>query len=200
MLKVGLTGGIGSGKSTVARIFALLGVPVYIADLRAHRIMMSDASVQQQIIALLGSGAYLENGLPDRRFIASKVFADDTLLQGLNAIIHPAVRTDFAQWCAFQEAPYVIQEAAVLFESGGDALMDEIILVWAPEEERIRRVAERDGISRDDVFSRMRHQWPDQQKATRAQFVINNDGAHPLLRQVMDIHAALSALSVPDNL
>lgn len=192
MLKVGLTGGIGSGKSTVARIFELLGIPVFVADLRAHMLMTRDQLVKDRIISLLGPDSYDTSGRPDRKYISSKVFDNKKLLDGLNAIVHPAVRDDFESWCqSFTQHPYVIQEAAVLFESGGAALMEENILVWAPEAQRIDRVIARDHVSKSDVLARMHHQWSEDQKVYGSQFVIINDTTHSLIRQVLDIDAAL---------
>ena len=191
MLKVGLTGGIGSGKTTVGRIFQLLGVPLFIADLEAKEILASDPDVRTAVQALLGPQAYVE-GSPDRAWIASRVFDSPELLKGLNAIIHPAVRGRFDSWTAsYSTQPYVIQEAAILIESGGAALMDRNILVWAPEEIRITRVAARDGTPTEAVKKRMEHQMPDDAKVTSADFVIINDGAHPLIRQILEIHRAL---------
>lgn len=190
MLKVGLTGGIGSGKSTIGHLFHLLGVPVYIADLQAHRLMISNPDVQGAIIALLGEQAF-DQGLPDRKYIAGRVFHNNAILAQLNAIVHPAVRSDFTTWCTTQSVPYVIQEAAVLFESGGAGLMDELIMVWAPEAERIARVMRRDQVTDQDVRARMQHQWPDTDKVALAQFVVINDGAHSLIHQVSDLHSCL---------
>jgi dephospho-CoA kinase len=192
MLKVGLTGGIGSGKSTVGAIFRSLGIPLFIADLRAHALMMSDEGVKEKIRSLLGNKAFDNQDKPDRKYIASQVFHDRNLLRELNAIIHPAVRSDFDHWCqAFVTRPYVLQEAAVLFESGGAKLMDENIVVWAPEEIRMNRVVLRDHISEKEVRARMQHQWNDLERAAQAQFTVINDNVHSLIRQVKDIHMAL---------
>ncbi len=200
MLKVGLTGGIGSGKSTVGAIFKLLGVPIFIADLRAHALMIADEVVQEQLISLLGKKAYDSHGRPDRKFIASQVFNDQELLAALNGIIHPAVRNDFNQWCQdYLNHPYVMQEAAVLFESGGAALMDENIVVWAPEDIRMKRVSARDHISEQEVQARMQHQWSDLEKVSRAQFTIINDNTHSLIRQVQDLHILLCHIATLAN-
>lgn len=196
MLKVGLTGGIGSGKSTAAGIFSLLGVHVYHADSSVHALMAQDQSVQEQILVLLGNQSYDAFGKPDRKYIASRVFSDTDLLERLNAIVHPAVRADFERWCqAHRHQPYVIQEAAVLFESRGNSLMDEMILVWAPENLRIERVIQRDQVSPQEVRARMLHQWDDLQKTSKSQFILINDEDHSLIRQVVDIHRILLHLS-----
>ncbi|HLF63271.1 MAG TPA: dephospho-CoA kinase [Saprospiraceae bacterium] len=192
MLKVGLTGGIGSGKSTVASIFSLLGVPVYIADLRAHELMIRNQTIREKIIALLGVKAYDAHHLPDRKYIAAKVFEDKGLLENLNSIIHPVIRDDFESWCtSFSDRFYIIQEAAVLFESGGAALMNENILVWAPEDLRMKRVMARDRVAGAEVQARMQVQLADEDKAAQSQFLIINDNEHSLIRQVLDIDQAL---------
>jgi len=192
MLKVGLTGGIGSGKSTVAELFELLGVPVYYSDTRARELIHTDETVRKAIVGLLGPKSYDASGAPDRKFIARQVFGNQTLLHQLNQIVHPAVREDFAEWCTLNGgAPYILQEAAILFESGGAALLDAVILVWAPEQTRVSRVMRRDGSSEQEVLARMQHQMPDARKVELSQYWINNDGDHFLTRQVADIHAAL---------
>jgi dephospho-CoA kinase len=192
MLKVGLTGGIGSGKTTVARIFILLGIPVYSADHRGRELMTHDPAIRARVTALLGRDAYLEDGSLNRKEIAAKVFRDDTLLASLNAVVHPAIRRDFEIWNSqFRDTPYVVQEAAILIESGGAAQMDQTILVWAPEDVRIARVMTRDEVSEADVRARMLHQIDDPVKVAAAHFIVINDGRHPLLRQVLEVHQAL---------
>ena len=195
MLRVGLTGGIGSGKSTVGLIFKFFGIPVYIADVRAHGLMVNDPEVKAQIKALLGNASYAGDK-PDRKYIASQVFQNPELLAGLNAIIHPAVRQDFTDWCQiYHLKPFVLHEAAILFESGVSDEMDETIVVWAPEEMRVARVMARDQVTEDEVRGRMKHQWTDLEKITRAQFTVINDSAHSLIRQVKDLHDTLCYLA-----
>lgn len=192
MLKVGLTGGIGSGKSTVGNIFQFFGIPVYIADSRAHGLMVNDPAVKARIKELLGIESYNAGDLPDRKYIASKVFQNPDLLAGLNAIIHPAVREDFTSWCqTYHMKSYVLHEAAILFESGVAGEMDENIVVWAPEEVRIARVIARDHVAEEEVRSRMKYQWTDLEKISRAQFTVINDHGHSLIRQVKDLHETL---------
>ncbi len=194
MLKAGVTGNIGSGKTTVCRIFESMMVPVYYADERAKALMTEDEEVRRRIAELLGPGAYLPDGSLNRAWIAEQVFADEALLQKLNAIVHPAVHRDLQAWFRQQEAighPYAIEEAALLFESGGYKMLDKIIVVVAPEAERIRRVMARDGLSEAQVRARMEKQWPEASKAGMADFVIVNDGTQPLPAQVARIHRLL---------
>jgi dephospho-CoA kinase len=192
VLKVGLTGGIGSGKSTVASVFALLGVPVYFADQRAQYLIQNDTTVRAAIIDLLGTDAYSADGTLHRKMVADRVFGDATLLLKLNGIVHPAVRQDFAGWCQERsEEPYVIQEAAILIESGGASIMDALILVWAPEQVRVDRVVGRDGSTEEEVRVRIEHQMKDLDKVNQSNYVIINDGAHSILTQVREIHAAI---------
>jgi dephospho-CoA kinase len=192
VLKVGLTGGIGSGKSTVAQVFSLLGVPVYYADQRAQALIESDRNVREAIIDLLGPEAYDNSGTLNRKLVAEMVFANAGLLAGLNEIVHPAVRTDFIEWAnRYTGHPYVIQEAAILIESGGSAGMDAIILVWAPEELRLERVVERDGSSESEVRARMQHQMQDVDKVHKSHYVVINDGKHSIMDQITDIHTAI---------
>lgn len=187
---VGLTGGIGSGKSTVAGYFSALGVPVYNSDLRARDLMEQDAALRNGIVGLLGMDAYKGEAL-NRPYIASQVFAQKQLLNQLNALVHPAVREDFRQWTARQHAPYVIQEAAILIENGAYRDLDRLILVTAPKGERIKRVMKRDSITERDVLARMKNQWEDEEKISRADFVIHNTDLAATQQQVREIHSML---------
>lgn len=171
---VGLTGGIGSGKTTVAGFFRDFGVPVYIADSESRKIMETSTEVRKGIVALLGEKAYNKDKHPDRAYISSKVFKDEKLLEALNQIIHPKVRADFEAWAKKQESAYVLYEAAILFESGGNKACDYTILVTAPEETRIKRVVERDQTTPEKVKARMRNQWPEEKKRKLADFIIEN--------------------------
>lgn len=191
MLKVGITGGIGSGKTTVCRFFQALGVPVYHADDRAKFLMNHDEGLIARIRELLGPEAYREGKL-DRVYVADKVFRDPALLQQLNAIVHPAVFLDsIAFFEANKDQPYVLYEAAILFESGNHKAMDKVILVYAPEELRIQRTMDRDGSTRDAVLARMRQQLPEEEKRRLADLVIVNDGSQTLAEQVLTIHRQL---------
>ena len=194
MIRVGLTGGIGSGKSTVAGYFRQLGVPVYDSDLRARELMEGDPGLRREIRELLGPQAYHKGAL-NRPFIADRVFGDRELLGRLNALVHPAVRADFLRWAAGQSFPYVVQEAAVLFENGAYRDFDRMILVTAPAEERIRRVMARDAVSAGQVRSRMENQWDAARKIPLADFVIENTDLEQTRRQVGQIHLEIMQLS-----
>jgi len=193
MLKVGITGNMGSGKSTVCRLLEYLGVPVFYADTEAKRLMQTDRPLQAAIVELLGPGAFPE-GQIDRRFIASKVFGSQRLLNSLNKLVHPRVQDAFMDWFRSlpPSVPYAAEEAALLFESGGYRLMDRVILVSAPLELRIQRVIARDHSTREEVLSRMNRQWPEERKVALADDVIYNDGSILLLPQVLEIHEKLS--------
>jgi dephospho-CoA kinase len=194
MMRVGLTGGIGSGKSTVGRALQELGIPVYDSDRRARELMEGEERLRAAITELLGPGAYKGTAL-NRPFIASRVFDDPAMLDALNALVHPVVRADFEAWAERQAAPYVVQEAAVLFENGGYRGLDRMILVTAPEDERIRRVMLRDGVSREAVRSRMRNQWEDAEKIPLADFVIRNTDLQKTLREAGKVHRELLQLA-----
>lgn len=190
MKVLGLTGGIGSGKTTVAGFFEALGIPVFIADFEAKKIMEENAEVKSKIIGLFGKEAY-KNDFPDRKFIASKVFTDKSLLEQLNAIIHPAVANRFKKWKEIQKAPYVVYEAAILFEKGGYKNCDYNLLVTAPLEEKIRRLRERDRSSVEEIEARMNNQWTDNKKAELADFVIENIDLSRTQEAVLRLHETL---------
>lgn len=192
MISVGITGGIGSGKTTVCRFFERLGIPVYYADRSAKALMEEDRDLANAIQKVFGKAAYLPDGTPDRAYLASAVFGDHEKLRQLNALIHPAVRKDAARWISEQSGvPYFLYEAAILFESGHARTFERIITVYAPEELRIRRVTERDGMTREAVQSRMAHQLPEEEKMKNADFIIYNDGEQSLVSQVLKIHREL---------
>ena len=170
---VGLTGGIGSGKTTVAKIFKSLGVPVYNSDEEAKLLMQSSEVIKQELIQLLGKECYTDGQL-NRSFIASKVFEDAVLLEKINAIVHPKVATHFEQWFSQQNAPYIIKEVAILFETKSQHLFDFIITVTAPEEIRIQRVMERDQKTKKEVLAIIDKQLPDSEKINQSNFVINS--------------------------
>ncbi|WP_347374391.1 dephospho-CoA kinase [Aequorivita sp. Q41] len=170
---IGLTGGIGSGKTTVAKMFSRLGVPVYIADDEAKKLMATSKVIRKELIALLGEEAYMENSV-NRKFIASKIFKDKVLLEAVNAIIHPKVAAHFKEWTTKQKSNYVIKEAAILFENGSYKNCDLVILVTAPEDIRVARVMARDKTSAKEIETRMNNQWSDEKKRQLADLVIEN--------------------------
>ncbi|PHR95919.1 MAG: dephospho-CoA kinase [Leeuwenhoekiella sp.] len=187
---VGITGGIGSGKTTLARYFNdAFGIPVYYADAEAKALMHSPKLVKQ-IIALLGEQSY-KDGRLDRAFVASRVFKDQKLLDKLNAIVHPAVKQHFKSWVKKQSAPYILKEAAILFENGNAADCDAVILVTAPEALRIERVIDRDGTPVEDIKDRINKQWSDAQKIPLADFVIENIQLSESKKQAEKIHSKL---------
>lgn len=193
MIKIGVTGGIGSGKSTVCRVFSLLGIPYYDSDAEAKRLMNTDSELAARIRSLLGPGAYTEQGL-DRAYVSARVFGHPDRLQRLNAIVHPAVEHDFARWAEAQQAPYVIEESAILFESGADRLMDRTVAVVAPEEVRIRRVCRRDRREEQAVRARIAHQMSDEERIRRADYVLRADERELLIPQILELHCQLSLL------
>lgn len=190
MRVIGLTGGIGSGKTTVAGFFQELGVPVYIADEAGKRLMISSEEVRDHIIQLLGPGSY-DQGEPNRKYIASQVFSSAEKLEKLNNIIHPAVEADFRRWMLSQNTPYVIYEAAILFETGGYKKCDAVILVTAPLQTRISRLQKRDQSSIAEIEARMQYQWPDEKKRNLSQFEIINTEILKTREQVQIVHEIL---------
>ncbi|GAP67831.1 dephospho-CoA kinase [Bacteroidales bacterium 6E] len=187
-LKIGVTGGIGSGKSLVCQIFKTLKVPVFEADREAKEIIDSDSHTRQALEKLLGNGILGPDGKINRHAMAGIIFNDQELLKEVNAIIHPAVRHRFNSWHAEQKSRYIIQEAAILFESGVFRMMDMNIVVTAPEEMRIRRVMQRDGVTNEKVYERMKNQWPEEEKVAMADYIIRNDESQSLIQQVLEIH------------
>lgn len=192
MLQVGITGGIGSGKTTVCHIFETLGIPVYYADDRAKWLMEYNPEVKGEIVNLFGAQAYDDSGKLQRKHIAEIAFHDPSVLSKLNAIVHPAVWRDGEEWNKNQAAtPYTLKEAALLYESGGSEFLDFIIIVSAPEEIRVNRVVQRDQATKEEVLARIRRQMPEEEKISRADFIILNDGQKALIPQVLSIHRQL---------
>lgn len=190
---VGLTGGIGSGKTTVANMFRKLGVPVYNSDVEAKNLMNFSAKIRKDIEGLLGEQSYL-NGELNRDYVAKKVFADKELLKALNRIVHPAVRTHFLDWSKEQKTQYVVQEAAIIFENGNREFYDKIILVTAPTPIRISRVMDRDGSTEAQVEQRIKNQLPDSEKEKYSDFVIPNIELEKTQLEVMRVHQELLKL------
>ncbi|MCC6461237.1 MAG: dephospho-CoA kinase [Saprospiraceae bacterium] len=192
--RVGITGGIGSGKSTVCRIFEALGVPVYDADYWARWLIVEDPAVRAAIVALFGPEAYLPDGSYHRAFVAGIVFQDPDKLAALNAAVHPVLEQHSRHWHEEQARAgqaYTLKEAALLVESGSQRHLDALIVVTAPEALRVRRVMARDGVSEEAVRARLRNQWPEAEKVKQADFVVVNDGTHLLIPQVWRVHQAL---------
>lgn len=187
MIKVGITGGIGSGKSTICHFFRVLGIPVFEADIEAKRLINNSDTIRNQLIAEFGSDIYLENKTIDRKKMAGLIFNSPPLLQKVNEIVHPEVRDYFEAWCRAQDSPYVVHEAAIMFESGFYKMMDYTILVTAPEEMRIRRVMNREQCTEESVRARIARQWADEQKMKRASFVLKNDNKTLILPQLFTL-------------
>ena len=195
MLRVGLTGGIGSGKTTVSKIFELLGVPVYYADEAARRIMNEDTALKAAIQKQFGTEAY-KNGALDRSFLASKVFNNTSQLEILNALVHPVTIMDSVIWMSRQQTPYAIKEAALIFESGSAAGLDYIIGIYAPVEVRIKRTMQRNSSTYAEVASRIDNQLDESIKMRLCDFVLNNDEQQLLIPQVIALHKELLKLAV----
>ena len=192
MLKIGITGGKGSGKSTAAFVFSYLGIPIYNSDDRAKFLMRNDNALKIKIVDLFGSEAYLRTGEINSELISSCVFKDDKLLQKLNGIVHPAVAEDFILFCKKNEnAPFILKEAAILIESKAYLNLDKIIVVTAPVETRITRVMQRNSWTREQVLSRMSNQLPEEELLKFAHFEIQNDGQESLVYQVLGIFMEL---------
>ena len=190
MKVVGITGGIGSGKTTVAKMFQDLGIPLYIADERAKALMNSSDSIKKKLIGLFGKEAYVGDAL-NRPFLASKIFQNSNLLKQMNAIVHPEVRADFDLWQSQQEGPYVLKEAAIIFENQMELQYDFIITVVADLDKRIARVIKRDNTTENKVLAIVKNQFSDEEKAKASHFVITNHELHDTKVQVIKIHEEL---------
>lgn len=187
MIIVGLTGGIGSGKTTVAKQFSEIGIPVYIADEEAKGLMLRSKIIKRKLIKLFGNEAYVGNEL-NKSFLANIIFNDKAYLQKMNAIVHPKVARHFEKWVLKQEAPYVIKEVAILFENGGHKACDFVITVTAPIETRIKRLLKRDNTSKGKIEAIMKNQWTDEEKVKHSHFVIENIELENTKKQVVKIH------------
>ena len=194
MIKIGLTGGIGSGKTTVAKIFELLGIPVYYADDAAKRIMNEDEELKTAIQKQFGKDAYDNEGL-NRTFLSAKVFTDPSRLEILNSLVHPATIGDAAKWMSQQKTSYTIKEAALIFESGSAEHLDYVIGVYAPPHLRIKRAMERNHLSHEEVTQRINKQLDENIKMKLCDFVIYNDEQHLLIPQVIELHKKLLSFS-----
>ncbi len=194
MVRVGLTGGIGSGKSTVAQIFEVLGIPVYYADISAKKLMNEDAEVRSAITTIFGEQAYANNIL-DRKYISSIVFSDPARLELLNSIVHPATKKDGESWMQQQTSPYAIHEAALIFEAKVSDRLDLVIGVSSPMELRIKRAMERDNVSREEVLKRMGQQLDEDLKMSKCDVILINDEQQLLITQILELHQKLLVLS-----
>lgn len=193
-LKIGLTGGIGSGKSLAGKIFRALQAPVFDADIEAKNLMNNNHYIHEELCSLLGNDIYLPNGFVDRKKLAQIIFNNKEAIRQVNKIVHPAVRNRFVEWHSQQKSPYIVYEAAILFESGYSVQMDYNILMTAPQELRIERVMKRDKTTHEKVLERMNNQWTDEKKKLLADFIIVNDEELFLTPQVFDINEKLLAI------
>lgn len=200
---VGITGGIGSGKSTVASILESLGYPVYYADSAARRLMNEDPKLRASLIDLFGEKVYDENKQLNRGWLGSFVFGKPDLLAKLNAIVHPATGADFLRWIQHyrEKAPngILFKEAAILYESGAYKGTQAVVSVYAPKRLRLERVLARDNTTREQILTRMGKQWPEQEKLRRASYIIYNDGQHSLILQTLEMIQALKTISDSEN-
>lgn len=198
MLKIGLTGGIGSGKSVVAEIFKVLGIPVFDADKEAKKIMGNDPGLREALVKEFGEETYI-NGHLNRGFLAKQVFSEAYKLEKLNALVHPVTIAAADQWMNIQAAPYAIKEAALLFEAGSAVNLHYIVGVFAPVHIRLQRVMERDKLSREDVKARMNRQIQDEIKMKLCDFVLLNDEQRLLTTQVILLHEKLLSLALASS-
>ncbi len=189
MLKIGLSGNIGSGKSLVCQLFAQFGVPIFNADIMAKKILDS-SQLRPKLLAAFGNDIEIQShNTIDRKKLAAIVFKNKKELNKLNALIHPQLRIDFQNWCELQnESAYIIHEAAILFENGFANLFDKTIVVAAPKNLRLKRVMQRDGANEKEVLARMKNQWSDQKKEAAANFIIWNDEKQLLIPQALKLH------------
>lgn len=194
MKKIGLTGGIGSGKSTIAEIFKVLNVPVYNSDERAKVLMNENPQLIEDITHIFGSSIYQDAAL-NRAELGAIVFKNPELLKRLNAVVHPAVGNDFNEWCAVQKNHYVIKEAAIIFETGIEKSLDGVIAVTATETLRMQRVMQRPGMTEALIKDRMKNQFSSVELEKRANWVIKNDETELVIQQVLRIHEELMKTS-----
>ena len=190
ILKVGITGGMGSGKSTVAKVFEVLGIPVYYADDAAKKLMNEDAALKEKLIAVFGKEIY-QHGILNRTHLSGLVFNNPDKLAQLNSIVHPATIADAESWMQQQHSPYAIKEAAILFESGANKYVDKVIGVFAPIQLRISRVMQRDNSTEEAVTARMNKQMEEEKKMKLCDYVIANDEQELVIPQVLKIHELL---------
>jgi dephospho-CoA kinase len=187
IMKLGVTGGIGSGKTSVCKVFCVLGIPVFFADSEANNVMNDDQNIMREINRIAGDDLY-EEGILDRRKLASIIFNDQELLKKVNSLVHPVVINNFMRWTEVQTTPYVIMEAAILFESGASELVDRVATVIAPVEERIARVTQRNTLTREQVIERINNQVNDAERIKRSDYIINNSENEMIIPAILRIH------------
>ena len=192
-MKLGITGGIGSGKTTVCKVFNVLGIPVFLTDPEAREILNSNNEIISKINFIAGKNLYT-SGTLDRKELATLIFNDSSLLQKVNSIVHPAVSKRFLKWAMEQSAPYVIMEAAILFESGASKLVDKVATVVAPEEERINRVIVRNHLTREEVMERIRNQMNDEDRIKLSDYVIYNSENDMIIPSIIKIHEEILSI------
>jgi dephospho-CoA kinase len=193
MIKVGITGGIGTGKTLVCNVFKTLGIPVYNADIVAKTLVGSDPELKEKIIGLFGTASYTDSGQYNKSYISHRIFSDEKARLQLNNIIHPAVFKDSIAWFEKMKAkgyPYAIKEAAILFETGSNESVDKVIVVDAPVYLRLQRIIARDHLTPQEAWNRINNQMPQEEKVKRADYVIYNDGRHPVIPQIYKLHRA----------
>ncbi|MFM6975771.1 MAG: dephospho-CoA kinase [Sphingobacteriaceae bacterium] len=188
MLKIGITGGIGSGKTTVAKVFEVLGIPVFYADLVAKELMLTNVRLRKNLVNAFGNATYRDDGSLNREYLAQLVFSQPEELAKLNELVHPAVFKAFDEWVMKQSSPYVVKEAALLFESGSFKLCDYTLLVISPEEIKIKRLMKRDHAKRQDILARMAKQMTDKEKEKLANEVLINNEQKLLIPQILALH------------
>lgn len=185
MIKIGITGGIGSGKSFVAQLMEQKGIPIYYTDNMAKRLMTENTTIREKLIALLGKDAYLPDGLPNKKKLIDYIFSDKENAFHINSIVHPVVKSDFKRWAERQESTEIVaMECAILYEAGFDDAVDIVTMVYAPLETRIERAMKRDGATRQQITNRINAQMPDEEKCKRADFTIYNDGIRSIPIQI----------------
>jgi len=190
MKRIGLTGNIGSGKTTIASCFEILGIAVFNADKKAKLLMNKDVNLKQSLIAEFGKEVFLNNEL-NRKYLSNLAFNDDLVLKRLNALVHPVVQEAFEKWSIQQSGAYIIKEAAILFESNTYQSLDAIICISCPEEIRLKRILKRDDLSEKQVRQRMSHQWAEEKKISLSDYVITNDNSSLVMPQILSVHNAL---------
>jgi len=196
--RLGITGGIGSGKTTVCRIFSVLGVPVFVADNVAKELMHSDAEIRTRLNHVAGKDLYVSGSL-DRKELARIIFNRPDLLRKVNEAVHPMVLRHFDEWASAEETPYVIMESAILFEAGADSLVDRVATISAPVEERIARVMGRNDLSREEVIGRINNQLEDEEREEQSYYVINNSDNEMIIPEILRIHEDMLRLAGKDK-